>query len=326
MENKLVSIIIPLYNNEKFIGKCLDSAINQIYSNTEIIVINDGSTDNSVDVVKQYTLKDNRIKLINKQNTGVSDTRNIGLKHAQGEYVCFSDADDILSRDYVSYMVDLMMEDSVDIVSCNSMFGNYDGRQTKKVKKRIISGEKAAISLLSYRVPIGVYSKLFKKSFLERNNIRFKSDLVIGEGFNFNMDAFQSARKVNMSNRKIYYYRRDNATSVTTKFSMKKWRNGLYAIQVIKENLSDPSPAVTKAWHYAYWRTYSDVYDAIVLANAQKKYPEMYKKCKKIVKSRYYYAFKAPVSTKDKIRAMIMGIYPEAIPWLLKKRNKKYNT
>lgn len=326
MENKLISIIIPLYNNEKFIGKCLDSVINQIYSNIEVIVVNDGSTDNSGNIVKQYTMKDKRIKLINKKNSGVSDTRNIGLENAHGEYVCFSDADDILSPDYVSYMLSLMIEDGIDVVSCNSMFGNYDKKQTKRIEERIINGEKAAIALLSYTVPIGVYSKLFKKSFLDHNNIRFRTNLVIGEGFNFNMDAFQRAKKVNMSNRKIYFYRRDNDTSVTTKFSMKKWKNGLYAIQVIKNNLSVQTPNIIKAWHYARWRTYSDVYDAIVLAGAQQKYPNMYKKCKKIVKSQYYYAFMTSVSRKDRVRAIIMGVCPSLIPWMLKKRNKKYNT
>jgi hypothetical protein len=107
---------------------------------------------------------------------------------------------------------------------------------------------------------------------------------------------------------------------------MKKWKNGLYAIQVIKDNLSFKTSNIMNAWHYAYWRTYSDVYDAIVLANTQKEYPHMYKRCKKIVKSQWLYAFKAPVSKKDRIRAIVMGIYPEVIPWMLKKRNRKYNT
>ena len=90
MENKLVSIVVPLYNNERFIGKCLNSALQQTYSNIEIIVVNDGSTDKSASIVKQSMLKDNRIKLIDKKNTGVSDTRNIGLQNAKGEYICFS--------------------------------------------------------------------------------------------------------------------------------------------------------------------------------------------------------------------------------------------
>ncbi len=324
MKNKLVSIIIPLYNNEKFIGKCLYSAINQLYENIEIIVVNDGSTDKSESIVKKYMKDDDRIKLISKENTGVSDTRNIGLDNAHGEYICFSDADDILSKDYVSYMVSLIENTEGDIASCNDMFGNFNTKQNSKIFTRVVTGKEAAISILCYKVPIGVYSKIFKSVFLKKNDIRFRTDLVIGEGFNFNMDAFQHANKVIMSNKKIYYYRRNNSTSVTTKFSMKKWNNGLYAIDVIKKNITIKSSDILKAWSYAYWRTYSDVFDAMVLANVQDQYNEDYKVIKKITRRQGLIAWKVPVKLKDKIRATLMVINPKIIPSLIKLRDKKY--
>lgn len=97
----LISIVVPVYNAEKYIVKCMDSLINQTYGNIEIIVINDGSKDRTKNILDKYALNDKRIKIIHKENTGVSDTRNIGINISTGEYVCFVDADDWLDSDYI---------------------------------------------------------------------------------------------------------------------------------------------------------------------------------------------------------------------------------
>ena len=94
-----ISIIVPIYNTEKYLGNCLNSIINQTYKNLEIILINDGSTDNSLSICNNYKNKDNRIKIVNKTHTGVSDTRNIGIKNATGEYIGFVDSDDYIEQD-----------------------------------------------------------------------------------------------------------------------------------------------------------------------------------------------------------------------------------
>ena len=91
-----ISIIVPIYNCEKYLKRCLESIINQTYNNLEIILLNDGSSDNSLKIIKEYKKKDNRIIVIDKKNTGVSDTRNIGIQKASGKYICFCDSDDVL--------------------------------------------------------------------------------------------------------------------------------------------------------------------------------------------------------------------------------------
>ncbi|MBR4570580.1 MAG: glycosyltransferase family 2 protein, partial [Candidatus Riflebacteria bacterium] len=104
----MVSVIIPAYNVEKYIGECLDSIIFQTYKNIEIIVVNDGSKDNTLSIIRDYSKKDNRIIIIDKQNTGVSDTRNCGINKAKGVYIVFVDGDDYLANDYITYMLSLI--------------------------------------------------------------------------------------------------------------------------------------------------------------------------------------------------------------------------
>ncbi|HCT9613067.1 TPA: glycosyltransferase family 2 protein, partial [Enterococcus faecalis] len=112
---KLVSVVIPVYNVEKYVEKCLDSVINQTYQNLEIIIVNDGSTDNSLSVCQKKKLSDSRIKLINKENGGLSSARNAGIECAQGEFICFIDSDDWIELDYIEVLLNGMENTNVDI-------------------------------------------------------------------------------------------------------------------------------------------------------------------------------------------------------------------
>lgn len=96
----LISVIVPVYNVENYLCKCVDSIINQTYNNLEIILVDDGSTDGSASICDEYVLKDSRVKVIHKENGGVSSARNIGIAEASGEYICFVDSDDWLELDY----------------------------------------------------------------------------------------------------------------------------------------------------------------------------------------------------------------------------------
>ena len=325
MQNDLISIVIPVYNDVKFLEKCVNSIMEQSYKNLEIIFVDDESTDGSSKLLDCFALRDERITVIHKKNAGVSAARNDGIEKASGKYICFSDADDILSKDYVQYLYDLLVRNDADISLTRSMFSNYDTTQVTSKNERIISGNEATIQILSYRIPIGVYCKLFKADVLRRKSIRFRENLFIGEGFNFNVDAFQRVSKVAISDKKIYYYRRNNSTSATTSFSAEKSINGLKAIDVIRDNLLLKNDDVLKALNYAYWRTNSDVFDSIVLAKAQKEHIDLYKRVKHFVRRYALSAFQAPVSKQDKIRAIIMMFCPNLIPVLMKLRNKKHN-
>ena len=283
MEKDKVSIIVPVYNVEKYIEKCLNSLISQSYRNIEIILIDDGSIDNSGKICDKYKKKDPRIKVIHKENAGVSEARNSGIQKATGEYLCFVDADDFVMNDYIKYLHKLIAINCSDIAVCAKMFSNFNEKQASDEAIETLDGENAVIRILNYRMPIGVYSRIFKKDLIKNNKIKFLKDIYMGEGFNFNVACFQKAKKVIISNYKVYYYRRDNATSATT-----------------------------------------DAFDYMCLGNGKKDNLKKFREYKNYIKNNYKICKKVDISKKDKYRAILMGIFPEIIPFILKCRRFIY--
>lgn len=250
--NKLVSVIIPAYNVERYIEECLNSIINQNYANCEIIVINDGSTDNTLNVIKEFAIKDNRIKIINKSNTGVSDTRNCGLYEAKGDYIVFVDGDDYLAKDYLSYMLNLIDNNGADFALSLNCFTYKNEKQVNKDIIKKLSSEDATALLLSPRVMVGCWNKIYKREFLNNNKIRFLPDLRYGEGLQFITHVTLLTNKIICGNRKVYYYRRDNPTSVCTKFNIDNIYNGELSLGVIKKSLPTNSELINTMFELHY--------------------------------------------------------------------------
>ena len=318
-----VSVVVPVYNVEKYLEKCLESIVEQTYQNIEIILVDDGSTDKSGEILDRYAQKDNRITVVHKKNEGVSTARNIGIESASGEYVCFADADDYLMPDYVEYLLTLAVDNNADVAMTTDMFTTFHPEQVEKDNIVVRTPEEATIDILSYNMPIGVYCKIFKREFLGEN-IRFVPQIYIGEGFNFNTMAFQRANKVVEGHHRIYFYRRDNPTSATTKFKLEKWQNAIYAIENIHKDLIIHSEKIEFAWEYANWHTHCDAFNFLVMARCQEKYANFYKKWKKVVKNKAYTAFRVNIIPRERIRAVIMMFWPELMPWMISNRNKKY--
>ncbi|HBO03255.1 MAG TPA: glycosyl transferase family 2 [Eubacterium sp.] len=322
--NKKVSVIVPIYNVAPFVAKCIESIMQQSYKNIEIVLVDDGSTDDSGKICDEYEKKDERITVIHKKNAGVSAARNRGIDASTGDYVCFVDGDDYIMQDYVEYLLKLAEDNNTDIALSTKCFTSYDLKQNLDTKEVVYSGERATEAILCYEIPIGVYNKIFTKKFLD-NGVRFEENLCIGEGFNFNTAAFQRAEFVAIGRRKIYFYRKDNENSVTTKFNAKKWQNGLYALQMIKKNFVINSVKLDKAWEFAWWRTNTDVYDLLILADAKKEHQEMYSDCRQVMKKYKFSCFGVPTSFMQRARAVVMWICPVMIPLAMKIRKKKYH-
>ena len=315
------SIILPIYNVERFLDTCLDTVSQQTHRNLEIILVDDGSTDHSGSIADEYAKKDERAKVIHKQNEGVSSARNAGLDIATGEYICFADSDDILEKDYVEYLLNLCLKNKSEISLTMQMYTTfYDTPQTLNDSPSCHTGEEATAKILYYHIPIGCYCKMFRRDFIEKHHIRFRSELYIGEGFNFNVLAFQLAEKVAIGQRKIYCYRRDNSTSAMTKFALHKAEMAMYAIDVIKESLIIKTQRLIEACRYAEWHTADDMYNWMVLAKAKKDYPDMYQRCYHIVKKYSWNAIFAPVNKKERYRAAMCLIHPRMMAWQLELR------
>ena len=115
MRNELISIIVPIYNVEKYLRQCLDSIMNQTYRNFECLLINDGSSDNSEDICREYVSKDSRFRYFEKENGGVSSARNLGIEHSKGEYITFIDSDDWVDSDYLEVLYNSLVDERADI-------------------------------------------------------------------------------------------------------------------------------------------------------------------------------------------------------------------
>lgn len=282
--NPLVSFIIPCYNVELYIEHCINSIINQKYRNIEIISVDDGSPDNSGKILDKLAVKDSRMKVIHKDNGGVSSARNVGIEAASGEYIVFVDGDDYISDDYTDYMVDMIKEyDAEMAISINCYM--FDGeKQVMQDRKFCYSPEDATTLLLGPRVVVGSWNKIYKRSLLIDNNLRFSVTQFYGEGLFFITTATQVANRIAVGNRKVYYYRRNNYSSACTKFKIENFYNGFESLDLIEKNLTIKTKKILRmlSWHRCQFKMGSVV--RITEANMIPEYKEFYNECLRYVR------------------------------------------
>lgn len=231
LETPLVSVVLPIYNVSDYLSECLDSVINQTYRNLEIICVDDGSTDNCLDIIKRYSVKDDRIVILEKKNGGLSSARNFGLKKAKGEYVYFLDSDDKISDDYIYNMIDALFKSGRDFdIICNTTITKiWDDCKTKKNKVYLDNGVFNYISILGRKgYPFSVWSKIYKTSFLKQNNLSFKEG-VIFEDFEFAYKILPFVNDVLIVNKGEYFYRQ-RSTSIFGGVRLKGDKNSDFAI------------------------------------------------------------------------------------------------
>lgn len=185
--NSTVSIIIPVYNSEKYIGRCLDSVLNQTYKNIDIIVINDGSTDHSQEIIDDYKKKYSNIIAIEQENMGVSKTRNKAIKMAKTKYIMFIDNDDFIDKEYVEKHLKVAEEGEYDIVLSGYRRPNENGKIVKKME--------STNEIWSRMMIFAPWAKIYKTEYLKENDIEFL-DNNLGEDVYFNLQAMLLTDKI----------------------------------------------------------------------------------------------------------------------------------
>ncbi|MDD3013606.1 MAG: glycosyltransferase [Candidatus Gastranaerophilales bacterium] len=246
--NDLVSIIIPVYNVEKYLTACLESVVNQDYKNVEVILVNDGSSDGSPEICDKYASKDNRIIVIHKGNSGVSSARNEALKVAKGKYVTFVDSDDLIRPNMIDRLVDDISTYSADIAVCGTeIFYEKNYPDLNKLysndKKYIYDGEDALKDLLYQKnITNALHGKLYKKSLFDDAN--FSEDLAIGEDLYINYQLFSVAKKIVRINDQLYLYLQREGSAINSSTYKKRMSliNKLLDIkpnEIILESLSN---------------------------------------------------------------------------------------
>ena len=219
--NELVSIIVPIYNVEKYLVECIKSLIKQTYRNLEIILINDGSIDDSVKICEQYIEQDNRIILINKKNGGSASAKNEGLKVVKGDYITFVDSDDFIELDMIEYMVNTIKKYNSDIVQCNftNLYKNTEKfKQDTIVEQKITSKDFLELFLTKWDSSL-FWNKLFKREVIE--NIFFKEGRCIDDEF-FTYKCVINSKNIVTSNKIVYNYRMRKSGVMKSESSQKQ--------------------------------------------------------------------------------------------------------
>ncbi len=211
-----LSILVPIYNVERYLPQCLDSLINQTFTDLEIICINDGSTDHSLDIIKDYQAKDSRIVLLDKANSGYGDSMNQGLKKAKGEYIGIVESDDFISLDAFEKLYDIARENQVDVVRANYFF-NKAGQDEKNSyieaadAGRVIDPHRH--TWIYFQAP-AIWSAIYRRDFLETNEITFlPTPGASYQDTGFNFKVWAAAKRAFFTTEAFLHYRIDNESS-----------------------------------------------------------------------------------------------------------------
>ncbi len=256
-----VSVVIACYNIENYISQSLYSIINQTFDDIEIIVVNDGSMDNTLNIIQDIAKQDSRVIIINQQNQGVSVARNNALDTVKGEYVCFVDGDDWLEPDAIEQLLNYSEYDLV----CCSFFKDYDTKlvirdlqysnEVKSIELQrrltgLVGAELKDPGHLDTFAP--VWAKLFKTKIIKQHNINFYDIKKIGsweDGY-FVWNYLNHAKEVYVINKPYYHYRKDNISSITSNYKDNMLQKSTHQLQLIQEAIAvnNKEPIFTQAY------------------------------------------------------------------------------
>lgn len=245
MNNPLVTVVVPVYNVEKYLDRCIDSIVNQTYKNLEIILIDDGSPDNCPKMCDAWAEKDSRIKVIHKQNAGLGMARNSGIEAATGEYIFFIDSDDYIDIFAVEKSVATAINSKSQIVMFgHTNFDDFANFSPLKIKtdKLYFEGEALFNDLLPglfvYDRGLGVRTgnKMFSLKLLKENNLFYKSEReIISEDAFFALELFKHVNKVAILPENLYFYYKNPKSLTSTYREDRQEKNNLFLIEALKE-------------------------------------------------------------------------------------------
>ncbi len=238
--NYKISIIIPVFNIEKYISSCLDSVLTQTYKNLEILIINDGSTDNSKEIIENYATKDNRIIVINKENGGVTSARNVGLKLATGDYIGFVDGDDYIEPNMFELLIKNAVDNNADISHCGCRIVfpsrvDYYYNTNEKILQSNKDGLKELI--LGSKIEPSMCNKLYKSDIIKDKQI--DSKFISNEDYLFNIYAFKSSKVSYYEDKALYHYQARINSAASSKIDSRKIKNSLDISRIIMNELEN---------------------------------------------------------------------------------------
>lgn len=248
-----ISVIVPVYKVEPYIHRCIDSIINQSYKNLEIILVNDGSPDNSGVICDEYAVKDNRIIVLHKENKGSSCARNAGLDIASGEYIAYVDSDDHIDRSMLEIMMGYMLKNDLEVVEIEPVTSNTNKIFNNEFK---IEDPVTATKRILANSSFSVWRRVFKRSLV--NDMRFIPGIIHQDVF-YTMDVLKKISRIGYLNSPLYFYNTENESIIRNKYSLKKIKTGIRATEYIVNNALD-NPQIKESINDYVTGYYTDHY------------------------------------------------------------------
>ena len=255
LKHPIISVIIPVYNVERFLEQCLNSILNQTFTNIEIICIDDGSTDRSISILNNYQKKDKRLLIISQNNKGVSEARNIGIENARGKYIIFIDSDDFIDHEMLNTLFNKAESTQSDITMCNfklffedtKTYGYYRDEifyYHLKFKTFTLQSQPQIINC------IAPWDRLIRRDFINKYNIKFVSGMIY-EDVIFHIECMIHASKISLIPDHLYFYRKNAGGSITdNEKKNKKAREDFITIRQMAMNILQNYGATSEIWYF----------------------------------------------------------------------------
>lgn len=309
MEKPSVSIIIPVYNVSQYLKKCVCSLVAQDFRETEIILVDDESSDGSGILADQLALIDDRIKVIHQDNKGVSEARNAGLRIAKGDYVTFVDGDDWVDEDYISYLLQVAKGQHCEM-GINLSFHRVNKNQNKDINTEYsASAEECILGIYSGKIDVAVWNKIYKRELLERNNIIFNPEIWYGEGMLFNIEVLQLVDYVGVGDKRVYH-QTYNPESAMRKFNLESNLCGVRSLEIQRSKWKKQSKEIQLQWMYHKYKFYQSILNGIVRSDMEDRYPKVLKNCIKGLRREIKIPLKCEQSMISKINWICYYLAP----------------
>ena len=276
----LVSVIIPVYNSESYLHRCVDSLLTQSYTDFELILVDDGSRDSSSDICDEYARKDGRVKVFHKENAGVSSARNLGLDNATGEFVVFVDSDDWVDIHFLEYLYTAVHKEKFDIAVCEII--NYYGHKIKISNNSLI--EKGKCAYIKHQIIAGftsVCNMMFNREFIEANRLRFEK-VRYSEDFIFSIKAICLSKRITYVANHLYYYDRTNEISALHHYPDDMYKDLLYGDALMIDFFKEEG-YFDDFKREIYWRVLANKRELVLSVNKHKEFKELLPESKRYI-------------------------------------------
>ncbi|MDP4118191.1 MAG: glycosyltransferase family 2 protein [Bacillota bacterium] len=281
-EENLVSVIIPIYNAERTLEKCVNSVLNQDYKNIEVFLVDDGSTDESGEICESFVEKDDRVKVIHKQNGGVSSARNCALDEANGQYIFFADSDDYVAEDIFTQMLSAF--EDYDLVICGYTMQYDTGERRERVlEPGNFENKREIAAYLAKYSHIGA-NALWNKLFLRRLiSDRFDEDFSLGEDLKFVLQYLEKCERVRYINKPLYFYMYNGLTSLAYRYNPRMYLISRQSYDSIRQFVQLYYPEADMTMNKRVFITNAMIHSVKVVRHRDFKEKEKYRIIKEIM-------------------------------------------